>query len=680
MPFTQVFGGDLIFPSQLSYLSITTAVSLTLNWPTEQQIGGTNVVADFMDIDATVVSLNVDMPDAGQTSEGQKATFNNIGANLFTVRDNAGGTIQAVAPGEQWIIVLTDNTTAAGTWLTFQMGASVSVASAGALAGLGIKAISTTLNQRIDSDVEASTPFTVVDSDRAQCLIYTAGAGTANLPSPAAVGNDWFFMLRNSGTGTLNVLPPSGTIDGGASINLDPNDSAFIFTDGTNFFTVGLTLSSVIAFDFVSIAIPGSGDFILSGVNLNRIAYRFTGLLTGARKIVVPNTTQQYWVDNATTGAFALTIGTSAQVGEPAITQGLSEIFYCDAVDVVSAVSGTTIAFPLTIAQGGTGSTTAATARTALGVPPVTRQILAGVAMSGGGDLSADLTLDFAGALDDLSDVTIAAPATGSVLFKSAGDWLNTPAITIDPLDSVDLQFNGAVTFRTRAQGIDVVGDGADTASIQMEDNAAAIVGLIDITAATMLIECQVDGADIRIQGRDAGGGVSGFLLLNPDGDLQIFHPSEGAVGTVVARTLLSSAGGLEANNTLTGAGFERVLTTGDLVAIATFDTAEQAITAFTTIDTAHGLGGIPDLVFAVYICKIADNGYSVGDEVLVDSTGDGGGTQILTVGADATNVFGKIANVAASDQPSMMALATDTVFSPADGNWKWFVRAVRFS
>ena len=243
MPFTQVFGGDLIFPSQLSYLSITTAVSITLNWPTEQQIGGTNVVADFMDID-TGIGLNIDMPDARQTSEGQKVTFNNIGANLYTVRDAVGGTIQTVAIGEQWVFVLTDNTTQAGTWLVFQMGSTVSVATAGPLAGFGIKAISATLNQQIDSDVEASTPFTVVDSDRAQCLIYTSGAGTANLPSPAAVGNDWFFMLRNSGTGTLNVVPPSGTIDGGASINLDPNDSCFIFTDGTNFFTVGLTLSS----------------------------------------------------------------------------------------------------------------------------------------------------------------------------------------------------------------------------------------------------------------------------------------------------------------------------------------------------------------------------------------------------------------------------------------------------
>ncbi len=199
MGYTNVFGGELIFPSQLSYLSLSIAADVTLQWPTEQQITGDNVVADFMDVDATQVSLNIDMPSALVTGTGNKGNFNNIGANTFTVRDSAGGTIQSIAPGETWVIVLRDNTTAAGLWRTFQMGASVSVASASALAGAGIKAISVLLNQKIDSDVESMTPITVTDADRAKCLIYTGGAGTADLPMAAAVGNDWFFMLRNSG-------------------------------------------------------------------------------------------------------------------------------------------------------------------------------------------------------------------------------------------------------------------------------------------------------------------------------------------------------------------------------------------------------------------------------------------------------------------------------------------------
>ncbi|MFB3105752.1 MAG: hypothetical protein ACE1ZA_12645, partial [Pseudomonadales bacterium] len=365
-----------------------------LQWPTEQQITGDSVVADFMDVDATNPSLNIDLPSALVTGEGNKASFNNVGANTFTVRDSTGGTIQSVAPGETWIIVLRDNTTAAGLWRTFQLGASVSVASASALAGAGIKAISVLLNQKIDSDIEAATPFTVVDGDRAKCLIYTAGAGTCNLTAAGTLGNDWFFMLRNAGSGTLNIVPPSGQIDGAADVNLDPNGSTFIFTDGTDFFTIGLTVASTIAFDFVSLPVPGSGDFVLSGANLNRISYRFTGLLTGNRNIVVPNTTQQYWCDNQTTGAFTLTIATSGQASPPALAPGEAAIFYCDATDVVNAVSAVSIVLPLAVLQGGTGATTAAGAQANLGVPPNARDMIAGLGLVGGGTLAADRTFD----------------------------------------------------------------------------------------------------------------------------------------------------------------------------------------------------------------------------------------------------------------------------------------------
>lgn len=394
MSYTEVFGGQLLHPAITSYLSLSFAADVALEWPIEQQIAGVNVVADIIDADATAGGLNVDMPDARNTGNGNKVTFNNVGANAFTVRDNTGGVIQSVAPGEAWVVVLRDNTTQAGLWRTFQLGASVSVASASALAGAGIKAISNTLNQKIDSDVEGATPFTVVDGDRAKCLIYTAGAGTCNLPNPAAVGNDWFFMLRNGGSGTLNVVPPAGLIDGVASINLAPNESAFIFTDGTNFFTVGLSTGSTVAFDFVSIPVPGSGDFTLSGVNLDRISYRFTGALTGNRRIIVPNTTQQYWIDNQTTGAFTLSISTAAQVGPPTVPQGQSAILSCDATNVINAVSSGSFVPPVTIAQGGTGAITVAAAQANLQVPPTSRQILAGTAMTGGGDLSADRTLN----------------------------------------------------------------------------------------------------------------------------------------------------------------------------------------------------------------------------------------------------------------------------------------------
>lgn len=395
MSYSEVFGGATLYPSQQTYLALSFAADISLAWPVEQQIAGNDIVADIMDLNATALSLNVDMPDARQASNGVQSVFVNVGANTFTLRTNLGGTIISVAAGEAWVAYLTDNSTQAGTWKTFQLGATVSVANASALAGAGIKAVSTTLNQKIDSVVEASVPFTVVDSDRAKCLISTSGSGVCNLPSPASVGADWFFMLRNQGSGDVTVTPPSGTIDGAATLSFSTGESAFIFTDGTNFFTVGMGGSSTSTFDYISIAIPGSGDFTLSGANLNRIAYRFTGTLTGARKIVVPNTVQEYWVDNSTSGAFALTIGTAAGVS-PQVPQGEKAILYSDGTDVINATTSS-VTFPIAINQGGTGATTAGGALVNLGAIADTLTLTAAAGLTGGGDLSSNRSFAIGG-------------------------------------------------------------------------------------------------------------------------------------------------------------------------------------------------------------------------------------------------------------------------------------------
>lgn len=520
MGYTNVFGGELIFPSQLSYLSITTAVDVTLQWPTEQQITGDSVVADFMDVDASVASLNIDMPSALVTSEGNKATFNNIGSETYTIRDSTGGTIQSVAPGEQWVIVLRDNTTAAGLWRTFQMGAQVAVASASALAGAGIKAITVTLNQKIDSDVEAATPFTVVDGDRAKCLIYTAGTGVCNLTDPGTLGNDWFFMLRNSSSGTVDIVPASGLIDGSSSLMLDPNGSTFIFTDGSDFFTIGLTVSSSIGFDFVSLAVPGSGDFILSGANLDRIAYRFTGTLTGARNIVVPGTTQQYWCDNSTTGGFAFTVATSGQASPPAIDENETLILYCDGTDVINAVNSSALTLPLSVAQGGTGATTPSGARANLSVPPLSRDLIAGLGLIGGGDLAADRTFDVGagtGITVNADDVQLEIASTLNVDHAGVnllagtgidaaglGDITVDRTINVDMLGLEDLAAPAAdriffFDFSSLASDFLVVGDGLAITLLQLDVD---MLGLQDLAAP---------GAD-RLYGFDQSAGAAAFF------------------------------------------------------------------------------------------------------------------------------------------------------------------------
>jgi len=395
MSYAEVFGGGSINPSQRTYLSLVTAVDVTLQWPVEQQVGGDNVATDIIDVDATVAGLNVDFDDATVVSNGFTSLMTNVGAQTVTVRSSVGGAIISLAPGESWFIYLTDNSTAAGVWRTFQLGATVSVANASALAGAGLKAISTTLNQTIPPTLTSTTPVDWSSGDRAQFTVWTGGVGVANLPDAAVVGSDWFTMIRNSGNGSITLTPPAGTIDSAATLIMSPGTSAIVVTDGTDFFTVGLGVSSTGTFDFLELSIPGGGAYVLAGVELNRISYRFIGVLTGNRIVVVPATVQEYWVDNSTTGAFTLSIQTSGQASPPQIIQGNRSILYCDGTDVLAADTSS-FTPPVTIGQGGTGAVTAPLALDNLGAVPITRTLSAGTGInpSGLGDLSADRTIN----------------------------------------------------------------------------------------------------------------------------------------------------------------------------------------------------------------------------------------------------------------------------------------------
>lgn len=364
--YTDVFGGANIYPSEISYSAITlTATDVTLSWP-EETSTNVNLATRIIDVTATVAGRSIFLPDAQKSGVGNTILFNNQGAETFIVK-NAGGTqIVSIAAGTVWQVYLTSNTTANGLWETLQFGATVSVANASALAGTGIVAVGSLLSQSVPI-TQFNTNYTAGAADRAKMYLWTSsGSGVLTLPSAATVGNDWFMYLRNSGGGQV-TLTPSGinTIDGLATKTYQPTESSVIISDGSNFYTLGFGQASVFVFDYTVISIAGTGNYTLSGSELNRIVYKFTGALTGNRNVIVPATVQQYWVDNSTTGAYTLTVKTSAGTGV-AISQGARGIYYCNGTDVVN--SDTRVAsYPLTVAQGGTGATNAGAALINLG-------------------------------------------------------------------------------------------------------------------------------------------------------------------------------------------------------------------------------------------------------------------------------------------------------------------------
>jgi len=366
--YTSVFGGANIYPAEISYSAIALSANVTLSWP-EETSTSENLATRIIDISAASAGYSIYLPAANKTGTGQTILFNNTGAETITIR-NAGGTqVVTVAAGTLWQVYLTNNSTANGTWQSLQYGATTSTVNASSLAGTGIVAVGTLLSQSVPITTFNSN-YTAGASDRAKMFVWTGAGGTFTLPAAASVGDNWFVYLRNSGSGAIDADPTgSPTIDGLSSLSFQPGESAIIATDGSNFYTIGFGQSATFAFDYTVIDVSGTGNYVLSGSELNRIAYKFVGTLTGIRNIIVPSTVQQYWVNDETTGAYTFTVKTAAGTGIN-FTSGQRAIVYCDGTNVVDADSSS-LSLPVGISDGGTGATTASAARINLGATAV---------------------------------------------------------------------------------------------------------------------------------------------------------------------------------------------------------------------------------------------------------------------------------------------------------------------
>jgi len=431
--YTQVFGGNTIYPSDVSYLALTLTANITLEWPLEASTGN-NVVARILDVTSNG-AYSISMPDATQAGVGQTVLFNNVAATTFTVKSYTGTTLISIPSGTQWELYLTDNTTATGTWRAFQFGAATTSAQAAALAGYGLVAQGATLAQSEPVTV-FNTSYTFGAPDRAGAYVWSGGLGTATLPAASTAGNNWFVSLRNNGTGNLTLTAAgSDLINDAATLVLRPADSATVVTDGISFWTVGLGQDPVFAFDYTSISMTSqTSPYTLSGAELNRIAYQFVGILTANMIVYVPATTQQYWVANDTTGgSFTLSIGTSTQAAPLTVTRGSRGIYYCDGTSVIKADTAS-LAIPIALSDGGTGATTASGARVNLGGTSVgiavftaatSAAALTGIGGASSGANTFTATQTFSGSSSVVAAILNNAAETATVSATAATGTLN---------------------------------------------------------------------------------------------------------------------------------------------------------------------------------------------------------------------------------------------------------------
>lgn len=346
--------GQTIQPSEVGYEELVLTQSVALQWPVN---GNTeNVVAYIMDVNATVGGLDITMPPANQVSTGQDSLIRNIGANTFTVLDYDGGTIASVASGEVKYVYITDNTSTAGTWAVFTFGTGTSSADASTLAGYGLKAIAATLNQAYQTTTYY-TDYAIQDTDRATFLVWGSGVGAFTLPSAATVGNNWFCMIRNGGSGILTITPDgTNTINGDSSVQLQLSESFVLVSDGSNWYTFGYGQATQFVFTQLALSVSG-GTTTLSPSQASNVIQEYSGALASNQIIVLPSTVQLYAVTNNTTGAYTLTFKTVAVGGATiACPQGQSLILICDGTNVYNAASGAASSFTnITLGNGSAG-------------------------------------------------------------------------------------------------------------------------------------------------------------------------------------------------------------------------------------------------------------------------------------------------------------------------------------
>ena len=330
------YSGQTINPSQVGYESLSISVNTTLEWPVNGNT--TSVVANIVEVTATVGSLNLLMPAATQISVGQSTLIRNIGANAFTVTDAGGNTIVSIASGVAQYIYVTSNSTVNGTWGSVTLGTGTSAANAATLAGYGLTAIGTTLNQAYPvTTYFANAVLTSIS--RATFVVWSGGVGTITLPSASVVGNNWFVMIRNSGTGILTVTPAgTDTIDSLSSQQLQISNSFCVCSNGTGgYSSFGLGQSSTFTYTQLILPVTG-GTTTLSAIQYANVIQEYTGTLTSNQIIVLPSTVQIYYVSNLTAGAFSLTFKTSAVSALTfALANGTSAVIICDGTNVLNA-------------------------------------------------------------------------------------------------------------------------------------------------------------------------------------------------------------------------------------------------------------------------------------------------------------------------------------------------------
>ena len=340
--YVDVFTGDIVQPTDVSYQALSLVTNQTLTWP----------IPRILDVTGATGSTWLKLPAANLASVGQDTMINNFGANIFTVYASDGVTVVAtVAVGASDYVYLTDNSTAIGTWKAVVMATSGSASTAAGLQGYGVRAISTAptvLSGAITQSDWSTTTCTTALADRAGLINFTGSSGAALTLQNSNAETNYFFWFRNSGTATVTMTPSSGTVDGAASKVISPTESLGVTFNGTNWLTVGYGRAVTSTFTAMNVSLTGVSGTValssLSGYSAGATLVTFSGTPSGNTTVTFSTTANIWMLYNAATmSTYTLTVKTPLGSVSYVLSSGERTPFFVDGNDLLTAPSPTTV-------------------------------------------------------------------------------------------------------------------------------------------------------------------------------------------------------------------------------------------------------------------------------------------------------------------------------------------------
>lgn len=258
------------------------------------------------------------------------------------------------------------------------------------------------------------------------------------------------------------------------------------------------------------------------------------------------------------------------QVFYPAVVAGVFDNITISGNDITSTNTNGDI----NVTPNGTGSTriSGMVSRGTLNNDPATSGAQDAVVgfQNSGGDSSAEI--GFTGG----QTLNIRNFVHGGPVSLTSEDLTGTERILLlsDPDGAGSLYQAGNIALQTRASfGSNTRAPGGTDVRHYLQNSSATDVSWFrNDGAQTEIRHLSPLGGNVNAISLDLGGVARVLWDFDPDGRGNFYD-----AGTLVAGTLPAASGGFQANNTLTGAGFERALTTSDLLSNAEVKTAYEA-------------------------------------------------------------------------------------------------------